>query len=167
MAPKADNTEAAAPDDAARRITAGQHAEPFAFLGAHPHGAQWIVRTFAPGATAARQVDADGAKTPLQPAGADGVFAAVTARKPDSRLIEAENAQAHWTYEDPYRFGPVLGELDEHLISEGTHWRLWEVLGAHPRRTKARRACSSPSGHPMRGAYPSSAISTTGTGGGM
>lgn len=32
---------------------------------------------------------------------------------------------------DPPRFGPVLGALDEHLISEGTHHRLWEALGAH------------------------------------
>lgn len=34
--------------------------------------------------------------------------------------------------EDPYHFGPVLGELDEYLIGEGSHSRLWRVLGAHP-----------------------------------
>ncbi len=34
--------------------------------------------------------------------------------------------------EDPYRFGPVMGSLDEYLIGEGSHHRLWEVLGAHP-----------------------------------
>ena len=36
-----------------------------------------------------------------------------------------------WSTEDPYRFGPVLGELDEYLIGEGAHLNLWEVLGAH------------------------------------
>jgi len=35
--------------------------------------------------------------------------------------------------EDPYRFLPTVGELDLHLIGEGSHRRLWEVLGAHPR----------------------------------
>jgi 1,4-alpha-glucan branching enzyme len=31
-----------------------------------------------------------------------------------------------------YRFGsPVLGEIDEYLIGEGTHRRLWTALGAH------------------------------------
>ena len=25
----------------------------------------------------------------------------------------------------------LLGEIDLHLIGEGRHWRLWEVLGAH------------------------------------
>jgi len=34
--------------------------------------------------------------------------------------------------EDPYRFGPLLGELDRHLFAEGTHRALWTRLGAHP-----------------------------------
>jgi 1,4-alpha-glucan branching enzyme len=33
--------------------------------------------------------------------------------------------------EDPYRFGPVLGDLDLHLLGEGTHYRNYEKLGAH------------------------------------
>ncbi|MDK7748784.1 1,4-alpha-glucan branching protein GlgB [Brevibacterium sp. UMB10442] len=32
---------------------------------------------------------------------------------------------------DPYRFSPVLGEIDEYLLSEGTHHQLWRALGAH------------------------------------
>ena len=32
--------------------------------------------------------------------------------------------------EDPYRFASTLGELDLHLFAEGTHRRLWQVLGA-------------------------------------
>jgi 1,4-alpha-glucan branching enzyme len=34
---------------------------------------------------------------------------------------------------DPYRFLPTLGELDLHLTGEGTHYRLYEKLGAHLR----------------------------------
>jgi 1,4-alpha-glucan branching enzyme len=34
-------------------------------------------------------------------------------------------------YRDPYSFGPVIGDLDEHLFSEGTVHRLWRLLGAH------------------------------------
>jgi hypothetical protein len=37
--------------------------------------------------------------------------------------------------DDPYRFGPVLGELDVWLLAEGTHLRPFEVLGATPRST--------------------------------
>jgi 1,4-alpha-glucan branching enzyme len=35
--------------------------------------------------------------------------------------------------EDPYRFGPVLGELDAWLLGEGSHLRPYEILGATPR----------------------------------
>jgi 1,4-alpha-glucan branching enzyme len=35
--------------------------------------------------------------------------------------------------DDPYRHPPTLGELDLHLIGEGRHERLWDVLGAHVR----------------------------------
>ena len=38
-----------------------------------------------------------------------------------------------WELDDPYRFAPTLGEVDLHLIGEGTHERLYDVLGAHPR----------------------------------
>ena len=36
--------------------------------------------------------------------------------------------------DDPYRFPPsLLGELDVHLLAEGTHLRIYDRLGAHPR----------------------------------
>ena len=45
--------------------------------------------------------------------------------------LRASNAGGSWELEDPYRFGPVLDELDDYLMREGTHRRLWEKLGAH------------------------------------
>jgi 1,4-alpha-glucan branching enzyme len=32
---------------------------------------------------------------------------------------------------DPYRFAQVLSDFDLHLFAEGTHYRVWERLGAH------------------------------------
>ena len=34
---------------------------------------------------------------------------------------------------DIFQWPAAIGELDLHLIAEGRHERLWEVLGAHPR----------------------------------
>jgi 1,4-alpha-glucan branching enzyme len=34
---------------------------------------------------------------------------------------------------DPSRFASTLGDLDLHLLGEGTHLRAYEKLGAHPR----------------------------------
>jgi hypothetical protein len=38
---------------------------------------------------------------------------------------------ATWTHDDAFRFGPVLSDLDEYLLGEGTHQDLWRALGAH------------------------------------
>jgi 1,4-alpha-glucan branching enzyme len=36
-----------------------------------------------------------------------------------------------WEWDDPYRLEPVLGDIDEYLLNEGSHRRLWKALGAH------------------------------------
>lgn len=33
--------------------------------------------------------------------------------------------------DDPYRYLPMIGEMDTYLFGEGRHERLWEALGAH------------------------------------
>ena len=49
---------------------------------------------------------------------------------PDYRLeVSYEDGHAH-AADDAYRYLPTLGEVDLHLINEGRHERLWEVLGA-------------------------------------
>jgi 1,4-alpha-glucan branching enzyme len=35
-------------------------------------------------------------------------------------------------YEDPYAFTETFSEYDEYLLAEGTHGRLYDLLGAHP-----------------------------------
>jgi 1,4-alpha-glucan branching enzyme len=71
-------------------------------------------------------------ETPLDPVpGAPGLFAGPLGRAKSYRL-RGEAAGTSWEFEDPYRFGPVLGEMDEYLLGEGTHQRIWQVLGAHP-----------------------------------
>ena len=52
---------------------------------------------------------------------------------PDYRLAVAYGGDKI-PADDPYRFLPTLGEIDQHLISEGRHEQLW--TGA--RRARAR-----------------------------
>ncbi|MBW4095073.1 MAG: 1,4-alpha-glucan branching enzyme, partial [Acidobacteria bacterium] len=53
---------------------------------------------------------------------------------PDYRL-EVEYPDGFMTLaDDPYRFLPTVGELDLHLMGEGRHESLWQVLGAHVHR---------------------------------
>ena len=71
-----------------------------------------------------------------------GVFEATlpVSEIPDYRLAVAYPAPARTgrsetlpetITDDPYRHLPTLGEMDLHLIGEGRHEQLWQVLGAH------------------------------------
>lgn len=53
---------------------------------------------------------------------------------PSSRPIGCgwAGATATLAIEGPYRFPPLLGDIDAWLLAEGTHQRPYEVLGAHP-----------------------------------
>ncbi len=51
-----------------------------------------------------------------------------------SYRFRIENREGHaWEEEDVYRFPPMLGELDMHLIAEGNHFEKYKILGAHLR----------------------------------
>ncbi len=46
--------------------------------------------------------------------------------------VRARYGERQVEIEDPYRFPPILSDLDLHLLGEGTHMHLYEKLGAHP-----------------------------------
>ncbi|ATX82204.1 1,4-alpha-glucan branching enzyme [Mariprofundus ferrinatatus] len=48
--------------------------------------------------------------------------------------LKIENIEGHtWEEEDVYRFSPILGEMDLHLIGEGNHFEKYKIMGAHVR----------------------------------
>ena len=124
------------PADDINRILAGTHSDPFAVLGQHIVDGAPTVRVFDAWAESVEVLDAKTGRRviSLSPvADAPGLFVGRAARR-KSRFayrLRMTRDDKVWTVEDPYRFGPVLGALDEHLIGEGAHLNLWEVLGAH------------------------------------
>jgi 1,4-alpha-glucan branching enzyme len=119
-----------APDAAtAHRIADGTPDDPFAVLGPHDDYGRVRVTAFDPAAETMFAVQDDVAH-PLDPVGAAGVFSGLIPRH-GAYFLRGQAAGRQWDYDDPYRFGPVLGEMDEYFIGEGTHERLWNVLGAH------------------------------------
>ncbi len=117
---------------AAEALVNGSHGDPFSVLGLHKRGKQWVVTAFVPGADRLWVLTGKAGKadeaSPVD--GAPGLFTLPLAKKVDYRL-RAQGHGAEWEFEDPFRFGPVMGEMDEYLLGEGTHKRLWQVLGAH------------------------------------
>ena len=117
---------------AAQAIVEGRHGDPFAVLGPHMVGGEVVVTAFVPGAERLFLLGAKSAK-PVEAQsvpGFDGLFQGVLAKKGAYRL-KAEGHGTEWEFEDPFRFGPIMGDMDEYLLGEGTHQRIWQVLGAH------------------------------------
>jgi len=113
-----------------RRILSASHPHPHDVLGPHPDGSATIVRAFHPDAVEVA-VAHPGGVVPMQRIDDAGLFEARVdvAQLPGYRL-RFRTPSAAWEADDPYRFLPTLGELDLHLIGEGTHNALWRRLGA-------------------------------------
>jgi 1,4-alpha-glucan branching enzyme len=115
----------------------GQHRDPFAVLGPHREDGRRIIRAFQPNVKGLQLISALG-----------DVMGAMQ-RIPDTDLFEAELPprirryvfRATWEdgqtsdFEDPYRFPPMLGEMDLYLLGEGSDQRIYEKLGAHVTKT--------------------------------
>ena len=117
------------PAGAANSISDGTLDDPFATLGPHSFEGEVWVTAFDPAATKMAAVQS-GVEHALARVGNDGVFSGLVPERAEYFLRGWEGDRS-WDYDDPYRFGPVLGEMDEYLLSEGTHERLWHALGAH------------------------------------
>jgi 1,4-alpha-glucan branching enzyme len=114
------------------------HADPFAVLGMHKTADGLWVRAFIPYASAVRVVRTSSGKevATLDRIDASGLFAGkVAGRKPFRYRLRVEGYDGRTVdLEDPYRFGPILGEIDMYLMAEGTHRALSDRLGAHPQK---------------------------------
>jgi 1,4-alpha-glucan branching enzyme len=115
-------------------VVTGRHGDPHAVLGAHPHGGATTVRVLRPLAESVTVVHG-GARVALEHEH-EGVWVGVldSPEPPDYRLEVAYPGAPAQTVDDAYRYLPTLGEMDLHLINEGRHEQLWDVLGAHVRR---------------------------------
>ncbi len=116
-------------------VAAGEHHDPHAVLGAHPYQGSVTVRTLRPLAREVAVIVEDGSRFPLAHE-RDGIWVGALPRTTvgDYRIAVTYEGVGEVVVDDPYRFLPGLGEVDLHLIAEGRHEELWNVLGAHPRQ---------------------------------
>lgn len=111
------------------QIASGEHGNPHGVLGPHPHDGGVTVRVLKPLA-AKVTVRWEGGETQLTHEH-EGIWVGVVPLPdvPDYRVAVTYGEHEH-VVDDPYRFLPTLGEVDLHLINEGRHEQLWDVLGA-------------------------------------
>ena len=119
--------------DELERLVNGAHHDPHAILGAHPTGdGRTVIRTLRPEATEVTVIIGT-AHVPMERLHKGGVFGCVIDGKPTDYRLKVSYGEKSFVVDDPYRWLPTLGDVDLHLIGEGRHENLWQVLGAHVR----------------------------------
>ena len=122
--------------DAINSLIAGHYADPFALLGMHHTSRGLEVRALLPDASDVWVVDSRSGRNVAQLQRYDerGFFCSVLPRRkhPFRYRLSVVWQQTTHQIEDPYRFGPLLPDLDSWLLAEGTHLRPYERLGSHP-----------------------------------
>ncbi|BFU44121.1 1,4-alpha-glucan branching protein GlgB [Krasilnikovia sp. MM14-A1004] len=135
----------AADERAMHAVISGDTHDPHAILGAHPHAGRTVVRTLRRNATGVTLLFG-GEKAPMTKVHPDGIFAVDVAGTVLDYRLDVDGVES----DDPYRHLPTLGELDLHLIGEGRHEKLWQVLGAQHRGTGVAFAVWAPSARGVR-----------------
>jgi len=115
------------------RVLGGAHHDPHSVLGAHPHPDGTVVRVLRPHADEVHVVLEGGEGHPLVRVHDAGLFSGVVPGPPSDYRLAVRYGERVDIVDDPYRWLPTLGEMDLHLIGEGRHERLWDVLGSHVR----------------------------------
>jgi 1,4-alpha-glucan branching enzyme len=120
------------PKSAIDALLDGTHADPFSLLGLHKGPGGTFARAVIPGAESAEAFDLAGTSLgKLERVDERGLFEGLVGGEPRPVRYRARAGKAEWSVADPYSFGPVLGPLDDLLIAQGTHFRLFDKLGAH------------------------------------
>lgn len=124
-----DHVPPLAPDVAAA-LAQGQWGDPFSVLGPHRGRVGRYLRVFMPGARAVAVLQGNaGTRVELTAEEPPGLFSG--AIDEGTYLLAITWPGGEQVTEDVYSFGPLLGELDLHLIGEGRHGRLADALGAN------------------------------------
>ncbi len=135
VAPKAKGKESSMISIATHeldRLVDGAHHDPHSILGPHPNKGSVTVRVLRPMATSVEVVSGD-ERVALKHEHRGVWVGEVDVKDVPDYYIEVAYSAEPIVSDDPYRFLPTLGEIDRHLIGEGRHERLWDVLGAHVR----------------------------------
>ena len=124
-----------ASDSDIEAIAASRHGDPFAVLGPHLTSEGWALRVFMPDAARVEAVSFDGETFATLERRSGDFFEGRLQKHSDrpSYRLRVGRANGHETIEDPYRFGPVLGPLDDYLAAEGAHLQLHRRFGAQPK----------------------------------
>ena len=114
-------------------IVNGTHNSPFSVLGLQKIENIMIARTYIMGAQSVIAFNAKGKNLgELNQIHPNGLFEGEVKTKNFEPITYRAKAGAHeWLVTCPYTFAPIIGPIDDYLINEGRHLRLFDIMGAH------------------------------------
>jgi 1,4-alpha-glucan branching enzyme len=132
------------PDEFAADVKAlidGSLPDPHRLLGYHQQGDAWVVRAWRPGASKVAYLAQADAEPVVCEEQEPGLFAVQVTTQPQVGTYrlrvtypEADNDDGgSYDLVDPYSFAPTMGEVDQHLLTEGRHEQAWNLMGANRR----------------------------------
>jgi 1,4-alpha-glucan branching enzyme len=117
------------------RLVRGELRDPHSLLGKHPDSDRdngLVIRAWKPDAETVNVLSDGAVVAKLERVHPAGLFEGHLDQGVDDYQLEVAYAGGkRFAQRDPYSFLPTLGEIDLHLAGEGSHFRLWEKLGAH------------------------------------
>ncbi|AFY74624.1 alpha-1,4-glucan:alpha-1,4-glucan 6-glycosyltransferase [Synechococcus sp. PCC 7502] len=125
-------------------IVKNLHQDPFAILGSHQIEQEgqlvWVIRAYLPEAEAVTVVDPENHRQyPMTAVHHPHFFECLIPEAPS--LFSYKLKVTEWVdgkkcdrlIYDPYAFkSPLISDFDRHLFAQGTHYQVYEKLGAHP-----------------------------------
>ena len=116
-------------------LVRGEEDDPFALLGMHRTDEGVVVRAFRPRAETLELVDerSGDVVAAFERVHPEGVFSVSLPGEGFAYRLRERSMSGVRDVHDPYRFAPLLGDVDVWLIAEGRHLYLYDVLGAHVR----------------------------------
>lgn len=114
-------------------IIESNHRDPHHILGIHELSKnKYIINAFQPYAKAIKVIDIKKNQTLDMVKVADEGFFSVTVNEAITYKLRYEGYNGDvWEKFDPYSFKPVLSDLDLYLFGKGTHYEIYNKLGAH------------------------------------
>ncbi len=113
-------------------IREARHHDPFAWLGQHMVGGRTVQRVFLPGAHGV-EIQTPAGWVVMEQSHPAGIFTRQGEVIPVPYRLRWEDRHGFHERHDPYVFGPVLGDVEVYLFSEGRLYEAYRHLGAHRR----------------------------------
>ena len=120
--------------DELNELLNSEHRDPHHILGIHSNGSDnYYINVLQPCAKAIDILDIDNdIKYSMEKIREEGFFTVEVPNNINYKLLITGYTNNNWEMYDPYAFKPVLTDLDLYLFGQGTHYDIYNKLGAHP-----------------------------------